>query len=295
MKTSELPQALAESGPSLLRVLACGDVVGRPGREIIARHIPELRRQWNIDLVIVNGENSAGGQGLDPGGAEELRAAGVDLITLGDHTWQRKQIRGFLDDAGDWCLRPANYPAGAPGSGSAIVSSKKGRVFVANLIGRVFIQSPLDCPFRAVDQLLADRASEVPIRIIDMHAEATSEKIAMAWHLDGRASLVFGTHTHVQTADERISASGTAAITDLGMCGPREGVIGMDRRVALGRFISGLPAAYEVSPGAAGISGVLCEIEISSGKAQRIARVTQEAITGSEKLHWRVTRGEGVS
>lgn len=263
MSSSDLP---AKRG---LRVLFLGDVVGRPGREAITRHVRGLRQELSLDLVIANGENAAGGAGIDAGTAHEIHNSGVDLITLGDHTYQRKGSAEFIEANSAWCIRPYNFPvATSPGKGVCSISLPRGiTVYVANLIGRVFIGGAIDCPFRAVDTLLAELPTTPGrIVIIDMHAEATSEKWALARHCDGRVSLIVGTHTHVQTADAQVLPGGTGYITDLGMTGSNTGVIGMDSAVALKRFTGPTPAPYQIAEGEGILSGVLAEIDIASGK-----------------------------
>lgn len=258
----------------LLKILCLGDLVGRPARAALNRCLPELRAAQNLDLVIANAENAAGGVGIDPKTALEIRSAGVDVITLGDHAWQRREIRAFLDKNASWCLRPANYAAGAPGRGWTIAEARGGRrVGVMNLIGRVFMAATLDCPFRGAMELLQGPLADCPVRVCDFHAEATSEKVAMGRFLDGRSSLVFGTHTHVQTADERILLGGTGYITDLGMCGSDGGVIGMDTEAALSRFLTGLPNAHKVAKGHATLHGVICSVDTDTGRAHSIERL----------------------
>jgi 2',3'-cyclic-nucleotide 2'-phosphodiesterase len=195
------------------------------------------------------------------------------VLTLGDHTWQRKEAKPFIEDNQDWCIRPANYPKGAPGKGWTIFEKGPLKIGIFNLMGRTFINGALDCPFQTADEILSDPLNGTPVRICDKHAEATSEKFAMARHLDGRVSLQVGTHTHVQTADEQILPEGTAYITDLGMSGSPEGVIGMDAEVALARFRTGMPHAYKIAGGAGFVSGVVCEIDSATGKALSISRV----------------------
>lgn len=261
-------------GNDALRILCLGDVVGEPGRRALTRGLPLLRREHDFHLAIVNGENAAGGLGIDAGTADEIFAAGADVITLGDHTWQKKEMRAYLDANRGRCIRPANYPAGAPGTGCAVVRTSAGiQVGVMNLLGRVFFNLLLDCPFGAADRMLGSDFRDVPIVLCDMHAEATSEKVAMGKHLAGRASCVFGTHTHVQTADERILNGHTGYITDLGMCGASEGVIGMDAETALARFKTGLPQPYKVSHDRPALNGIVVEVEVNSGKALSIIRV----------------------
>ncbi len=257
-----------------LRILCFGDVVGRPGRELCRSALSVLRASQRADLVIVNAENASGGLGIDADSAREIKQAGADVLTLGDHTWQRKEVRDFIEHNADWCIRPANYPPGAPGKGWTIVTLRGTiKVGIFNLLGRVFINAPLDCPFRCAADLVSGPLSECTVRILDMHAEATSEKVAMGRYLDGKLALQVGTHTHVATADEQVLPGGTGYITDLGMSGCQSGVIGMDTETALGRLMSGLPAAYKVATGPAFLSGVLCEISAESGKAISVRRV----------------------
>lgn len=259
----------------LIRVLCFGDVVGRPGRELFASRVPGLVREREIDLVVVNAENASGGLGLAPDDADAFLASGASVITLGDHTWQNRELHSYLDRAAMRCIRPGNYPEGAPGSGCTVFETKSGvKVGLMNLIGRVFFNFALDCPFKKADRYLEQELSGCDVVICDMHAEATSEKVAMGLYLDGRASLVFGTHTHVQTADERLLPRGTAYISDLGMCGCYEGVIGMDAEVALQRLIGGVPKSYKVAKGNTALCGVYAELE--GRGAKKIERVRVE-------------------
>lgn len=271
-----------------MKVLCLGDVVGRPGRSALAKRLRSLSEELSADFVVVNGENSAGGLGINQTTADEIRASGAHVITLGDHTWQKKEAKSYIDSQSDWIVRPANYPPGAPGrgwtvrsleiasSGAAASSGQSAqsiKVGVFNLLGRVFMNFPLDCPFRVADSLLSNELKGCSVLICDMHAEATSEKIALGKYLDGRVSVVFGTHTHVQTADETILPGGTAYISDLGMTGCTDGVIGMDTAIATKRFLSGLPLAYEVAEGAGELHGILVDINQESGRASSIVRV----------------------
>lgn len=263
----------------LIRILALGDVVGQAGRDELIRQCSRIKAHYCADLLIVNGENAAGGAGINPKIAQELRAAGVDVITLGDHTWERKEINSFLESKPEWCIRPANYPipqAGpsAPGLGVTRVKTKTGvEVGVFNLLGRVFIQGALDCPFQKADQILSNELQGCKIIVLDMHAEATSEKYAMGHYLDGKVSFVFGTHTHVQTADQQILPNRTAFISDLGMCGPKDSVIGVDPEMAIRRFLTGRPFSFDVGKGAVMLSGALCVVDVQSGRAKTIERV----------------------
>ncbi len=247
-----------------------GDVCGRPGRRILKALLPGLRREHGAGLVIANGENAAGGVGITVETAEEILAAGVDVITGGNHTWQKREAAALLD-AHPRLLRPANYPPGAPGRGALTVDSPQGPVAVLNLQGRVFM-GELDDPFRVGAEWVEELRKTTPVIVVDFHAEATSEKVALGWYLDGRVSAVLGTHTHVQTADERILPQGTAYITDVGMTGPRDGIIGMERRAILEHFLTGLPTRFGVARGAVQLCGVALEVD-ADGRARSITRI----------------------
>lgn len=252
-----------------LRVIFLGDVVGRPGREVVTRRLRELKSSSSADLAIVNGENAAGGAGIDAGTALELKSAGADVVTLGDHAFQRKGVVDFLQKNSEWCIRPYNLPeATTPGKGHCSWRSKDGVVVhIMNFMGRVFMGGSIDCPFRGIDKLLGEISSQGrALTICDMHAEATSEKWAMGRHTDGRLSLLVGTHTHVQTADAQILPGGTGFITDLGMTGAQTGVIGMDASVALRRFLSPTPAPYQIAEGEGVAHGIIADLDIESGK-----------------------------
>jgi len=255
-----------------MKVLMVGDITGRPGRRILARFLPDLCQKHGVDFVIANGENAAGGTGLTRATAEEIFACGVDVITGGNHTWHHREIYELLESHPK-VLRPANYPPGAPGRGSLVVQDRRGhRVGVINLQGRVFMQE-LEDPFRVGLQEVEKLREETPLIFVDIHAEATSEKMALAWFLDGRVSAVLGTHTHVQTADERILPGGTAYITDVGMTGPRDGIIGMEREEVIQRFLTQLPVRFQVAKGTAQLDAVLVEVDEETGKALGIQRI----------------------
>lgn len=258
----------------VVTVLAIGDIIGKPGREAIDRLLPQLRREYEIDLVIANGENSAGGFGLTPKIADDLFSLGVDVLTSGNHIWdQREMLTGFEDHRP--ILRPHNYPAGAPGRGWFCHDlGEKGQVLIGNVQGQLFMP-PIDSAFKAVDEVLR-QAPGTRLRIVDMHAEATSEKIALGWYLDGRASFVFGTHTHVPTADAKILPGGTAFVADLGMVGPRDSVIGMDKEASLQRFLTGVPHRFKVADGPIQFNSVLARLDAQSGKATSVERVDRE-------------------
>jgi metallophosphoesterase (TIGR00282 family) len=254
-----------------MRILFIGDIVGSPGREMVSQHLAGLVAQHQVDLVIVNGENSAAGFGITPKIADELFALGADVISGGNHSWDRKEILDYIPHE-PRLLRPANFPS-SPGRGLYLGTSRAGvRYAVLNLQGRVFM-TQLDCPFRTADSELARIPPDVKVIFVDMHAEATSEKQAMGWYLDGRVSVVVGTHTHVATADERILPNGTAFITDVGMTGPHESVIGMDRAAMVKRFLDAMPVKFEVAIGDARLNGILADVDESAGRARSIIRV----------------------
>jgi metallophosphoesterase (TIGR00282 family) len=257
----------------VVTVLAIGDIIGRPGREAVARLLPQLRREYCIDLVVANGENAAGGFGLTPKIADDLFGLGIDVLTSGNHIWdQREMLTGFDHRP---ILRPQNYPAGAPGKGWFCFDlGEKGQVLIGNVQGQLFMP-PIDSPFKAADEVLRLGAG-TKVVLVDVHAEATSEKIAMGWHLDGRASFVFGTHTHVPTADARIFPGGTAFVADLGMVGPKHSVIGMDREASLQRFLTGVPYRFKVADGPVQFNSVLAQIDALSGKASHVERLDRE-------------------
>ena len=258
----------------MFRILFLGDVVGRLGRRIVSDKLPGLRQQFSADLVIVNGENSAGGMAIDPKSATEIFSAGADVITTGNHVWHKKEIFKALDDTEQAIIRPHNYPSANPGRGFYIWTSPSGiRVGVANLIARVFMPDLADCPFSTADHLLETVLADCQIRFVDFHGEATSEKLAFGFHLDGRVSAIVGTHTHVQTADERVLPNGTAFICDAGMCGPADSVIGVQKEMVIERFRTGRPVRFDVAKGAAIINGVVIDVDESSGKATHIERI----------------------
>jgi metallophosphoesterase (TIGR00282 family) len=257
-----------------MKILVIGDIVGRPGRVVVERELIRLREERQIDFVVANCENVAGGAGVTPTLADELFRAGVDVLTSGNHVWRKREAADLLN-RDPRVIRPANYPDGAPGSGSTIVESLSGqKVGVLNVMGRVFME-PLDCPFRSADRELARLKLVTPIIIVDMHAEATSEKVAMGWHLDGKVSCVFGTHTHVPTADERILPNGTAFVTDVGMTGPYDSVIGRRVDQILQRFLSNIPNKSEVAEANVQLRGLLVEVQPPTGRAVAVERVTR--------------------
>lgn len=255
-----------------MRILFVGDVVGQVGRRALKKGLRTLTRELAPDLVVVNGENAAGGHGLTPATADEILRYGADVITSGNHIWDRKEILPYLD-ASDRVLRPANYPHPAPGQGVGVYEGRGGTpVGVVNLMGRVFM-GHLDDPFRMIDEILRELRSRTPVIVVDFHAETTSEKMAFAWYVDGRVSAVVGTHTHVTTADERVLPGGTAFITDVGMTGPHESVIGMETQGALDRFLSQRPTRFEPATGDVRMAGVLIETSAEDGRSTAIRRV----------------------
>jgi metallophosphoesterase (TIGR00282 family) len=258
--------------PSAMRVLILGDVMGRPARRAVRALVPSLVQKEEVDLVVANAENSAGGMGVDVKSAKELFGAGVHILTSGNHIWKKKEIYPFLNERDD-LIRPANFPAGAPGKGWCVWQQNDVRALVINLQGRVFMPNHVEDPFRCVDEILQKHGRNIPLVIVDMHAEATSEKNAMGWYLDGRASIVYGTHTHVQTADERILPGGTAYITDLGMCGAMDSIIGMEKEPVIRGFISQLPRQFEVAQDNVMLQGVIVDIDKKTGKARDVRRL----------------------
>src|SRR6266850_5862080 len=257
--------------PKPLTILCVGDVFGEPGRRAVQILLPRLRKQYDVDLAIVNVENSAGGFGVTPQMARAFLEQGVDVMTSGNHIWDKKEIIEHIAKE-NLLLRPANFPAGTPGTGYVTVKAGPHKVAVLNLMGRVFML-PIDCPFRKADEILPELRKETPIVLVDMHCEATSESIAMGWYLDGRVSAVVGTHRHVQTADERVLPGGTAYITDLGMTGPTEGVIGVDRDQIIQRFLNQMPIRFETAKGPAALQGVVIAVEPETGRATSIRRL----------------------
>jgi metallophosphoesterase (TIGR00282 family) len=256
-----------------MRVLILGDVVGRPARRAIRDLVPSLIEREGIDLAIANAENAAGGIGVDLKSANELLSSGLDVLTSGNHIWKKKEIYQYLDEHSE-LIRPANYPEGAPGRGWCAWQNEDGlKALVINVQGRVFMPNHVDDPFRSVDAICRERGRHSRVIIVDMHAEATSEKNAMGWHLNGRASIVFGTHTHVQTSDDRIFPGGTAYITDVGMCGPLDSVIGMDKETVIKGFLSQLPRQFEVAHENVVLQGIIVDVDEDSGQAREIRRL----------------------
>ena len=255
------------------RLLFVADVVGHPGREAVKALLPGLKQELEVDLAVVNGENAAAGFGLTAKLVAELRESGADVITSGNHVFAQKEFVTELPSL-ERVTRPANFPPDAPGRGWCVVEARGQQVLVMNLMGRIFID-PIDDPFRAADAILAEHR-EVRISLCDMHAEATSEKTAMGWYLDGRVSAVVGTHTHIPTADARVLPGGTAYVTDVGMVGPRDSCIGMDKDAVLKRFLTGVPSRFVVASGPVTFNSVLVTISTSSGQATSIQRIDRE-------------------
>lgn len=261
----------------MIKLLFIGDIVGEPGRKAVREILPKLRAQHGLHFVVANGENSAGGNGITPRLAVEIFSAGVDVITTGDHLWDQKEVMQLL--AGEpRFVRPLNYPPGTPGQGSVVIRPPgQTPIGVMNLQGRVFM-TPMDCPFAAASREVERLRAQTPIIFVDIHAEATSEKIALARMLDGQVSAVVGTHTHVQTADEQIFPGGTAYLTDAGFTGPHESVIGREIAPVLRRFLTGMPQRFEVARGRVLLQGVVIEIAAATGKAVSIQRVSEALV-----------------
>jgi len=256
-----------------VRILCVGDVVGAPGRRALRQGLEHLVPKHGIDMVIVNAENVAGGSGLTPPLYDKVLHYGAHVITLGDHIYRRKEIIGVLERS-DRMVRPCNLPSTAPGRECVVWETSHGhRVAVLSVLGRLFMKMPVNCPFAGVDRVLGSLPRDVKMVVVDMHGEATSEKVAMGWHLDGRVSIVFGTHTHVPTADERVLPKGTAYITDVGMTGPYDSVLGRDKERVLSAMISAVPSPFDVAEGDARMCGVIVTLDASTGRAASIERV----------------------
>lgn len=256
-----------------LKILCIGDIVGSPGRRVVRELLPRIVEERSIDCVIANAENIAGGSGITTQLYEKLRRYGVHLITLGDHIYRRRDIVPVLETS-DCMVRPANFPTGAPGPEFAIYETPGGqRIAVFSLMGRMFMKPPINCAFAAADRVIAAIPKDVKAVIVDMHAEATSEKVAMGWHLNGKVSALFGTHTHIPTADECVLPGGTAYITDLGMTGPYRSVLGRDLNRVLTHMRTGLSVAFDVADGDVRLCGIMLTVDSDTGKAKAIERV----------------------
>jgi 2',3'-cyclic-nucleotide 2'-phosphodiesterase len=258
----------------MLRLLFLGDVIGEPGRKAVIEMVPKLRQSWGIDFVIVNGENAAAGRGITGRIAIDLLRAGIAVITSGDHIWDQKELSSYIDTE-PRLLRPINYPAGTPGRGSIVLETAKGKVGVINVQGRTFMQPSLENPFRHIEEEVNRMRVETRMIFVDVHAETTSEKIALGRFLDGKVSAVAGTHTHVQTADEQIFPGGTAFICDAGMCGPTESVLGREIQPIIQRFITSMPVNFPVAKGEVTLHGILLDIDTVTGRAKSIRRVAE--------------------
>ncbi|WP_018970736.1 TIGR00282 family metallophosphoesterase [Rubritalea marina] len=255
-----------------MRILFLGDIVGEPGRKSVIKFLPQIKEEHRIDFTILNGENSASGRGITPAIANDLFKAGAQVITTGDHVWDQRELADHLENE-PRILRPLNYPENVPGSGEIIIDTESGKIAVLNAQGRTFMGQALENPFLMLEERVVQlKADGVQMIFLDFHAETTSEKIAMGFHLDGKASVVVGTHTHVQTADERILPEGTAHITDAGMCGPEISVLGRNVDSIVYRFKSSLPTRFPVAKGPVRLCGIIAEIDPMTGKAKNIER-----------------------
>ncbi|TCS83025.1 TIGR00282 family metallophosphoesterase [Tepidibacillus fermentans] len=255
-----------------MRILFLGDIVGSPGRNAIAENINKIKQKFRPQIIVANGENAAGGRGITEKILKDLMNLGIHVVTMGNHTWDQKDIYQFIDHF-PHLIRPANYPSGTPGKGYTIINFNAHKLAIINLQGRTFLPA-IDCPFRKVEEILEEIRKETANILVDFHAEATSEKQAMGWFLDGKVSAVVGTHTHVQTADERILPKGTAYITDVGMVGPYDGILGMKKEEVIEKFITALPQRFEVDKlGRWQLNAVIIDIDLVTGKAKRIERI----------------------
>ena len=259
-----------------MNILFLGDIVGRPGRTAVMSRVGTLRERFAADLVVANGENASGGLGITAKTAGELLASGIDVLTAGNHVWKFRDIYGPLSRE-ERMLRPANQPEGAPGRGVGVFEAAGARVAVVNLQGRTFMPA-IDCPFRKADEILAGPAGEADVVFVDFHAEATSEKAALGWHLDGRAAGLVGTHTHVQTSDGRVLPGGLGFLTDAGFCGPRDGCLGMRAEPIIKRFMTGLPERFDVAGGVVVLQGAVFQLDPSTGKAVSVTTFSEEVL-----------------
>jgi len=258
-----------------MKILFIGDIVGSPGREAVKSLLPGLKEKHSLDFIIANAENAAGGSGITSKIAEDLFISGVDVLTSGDHIWKKREIFEIIDIE-QRILRPLNYPAPAPGRGAGLFKTSDGYLIgVINICGRVFMEA-LECPFRTSIQAIEELSKKTKLIFVDIHAEATSEKVALGWYLDGRVSAVLGTHTHIQTADEKILPSGTAYITDVGMTGPLHSVIGRKIENVLSRFLTSVPTRFDVAEEDVWLQGVVLDIDKNSGRAQSISRIQEK-------------------
>lgn len=254
-----------------MKILAVGDIVGKTGVQMLKYKLPKIMKDYDIDFVIVNGENAADGMGLTEKLYKEILSVGTDVVTMGNHTWAKKDIFGFIDD--DKIIRPANYSNNNPGKGYRIYNCKNKKIAVINLIGRVTMTVLSENPFLEAKKIIEQIKNDVDIIVIDFHAEATAEKIALAYYLEGEATIIFGTHTHVQTADEQILDNGTAYITDIGMTGPKHSVIGMDAKASIKRFETSLPEKYRIAEGEGILNACVFEVDDTTNEAVNIERI----------------------
>lgn len=257
-----------------MRILVIGDIVGRPGRRAIKEMLSEIKARYAVDFTVANGENAAGGRGINHEVTDELLSSGIDVLTMGNHVWDNKEVFELIDDQ-PRLIRPCNYPPGTPGRGYNIYESLDSRIAVINASGRVFMDA-LECPFHKVEEILKDISGEWDICLVDFHAEATSEKRAFAYYFDGRVTAVLGTHTHIQTADETILGGGTAYITDLGMTGPVDSILGMNKEQVIKKFLTQRPVRLEVAKGAVQIQGICLEINDVDNRVIKIERLSQD-------------------
>lgn len=255
-----------------MKVLLVGDIVGKPGRNTFVRVVGQMRAEKVVDVVIANGENAAAGRGPTPELATALLSAGADVITLGDHAWDSKEMVTGIDMESH-IIRPANFPKGAPGRGFVRINTPEGTITVLQLIGRVFMQPNYDCPFQLADRMLKGELGGDKVIFVDMHGEASSERMAMGRYLDGRVTAVFGTHTHCQTSDETIFTNGTAYITDLGMTGPKDSVLGREVEPVIKKFLTGVPQKFDVAKGDPALEGAIIDVDMKTGKARGIERI----------------------
>lgn len=264
-----------------VNILFIGDIVGKPGRKAIRELLPSLMSRFQIDLVVANGENASGGIGISIKGADELLSSGIHVLTSGNHIWKKKEILTYIQQNPD-LIRPANFPPQTPGNGFVIKETKSGyRIGILNLLGRTFMEA-VDCPFRRALEERERLIKETPVILVDFHAEATSEKAALGWFLDGKVSAVLGTHTHIQTSDERVLPQGTAYITDAGMTGPTDSVIGVKKELAIERFLTQMPYKFEVAKKEVVLEGVLISVNPETGKATGITRIRERLNNSSE-------------
>lgn len=276
------------SDENIMNILCVGDIVGKPGRAALEGLLENIKQEFNIDFTIVNAENSAGGSGITSKIAKHFFELGCDVLTLGDHVWDQKEIEGYLDEE-EFIVRPANFPDGAPGKGWCIKTTSSGiKIGVVNMMGRVFMRYHVECPFRVLEAIVEEISQQTPNIIVDMHAEATSEKVALGHFMDGRVSAIFGTHTHIQTADEKVLPKQTAYITDLGMTGPHDSVIGQNKENIVERFLTSLPVRFSVAKDDVWFQGIVVDVDEATGRARGIVRVQKpfvvhESVLSSEE------------